>query len=105
MIINKISNSRDSFRRNTAVVNSTIVDTRHEGTAEPNTVKPNTETYLEGNVNNPSNISQKSSSEFKRDISPSNRINESSISSNIHTPLVTSVTNDNSSLTQKNNLT
>ena len=71
-------------------------------TAFPNTVKPNIETHLEGNVNVPNNISQKSSPEFIIDISLSNGINETSIPSNIYTPLVTSVTNDNSLLTQQN---
>ena len=36
------------------------------------------------------------------DIWPSNRINVTSIPSNIHTPLLARVTNDNSSLTKKN---
>ena len=71
-------------------------------TAFPNTVKPNIETHLEGNVNVPNNISQKSSPESIIDISLSNGINETSIPSNIYTPLVTSVTNDNSPLTQQN---
>ena len=67
-----------------------------------NTVKSNIETYLEGNVNTRSNISRTSSPEFTIDIEPSYRINETSIPPNIHTPLVTSVTNYNSSLTQNN---
>ena len=50
-----------------------------------------------------SNISQKSSPEFTIDVSPPNRINETSIL-DIHTPLVASVTNENSTLTQKNSL-
>ena len=53
-------------------------------------------------MNTPSNNSQTSSPEFTIYISPSNRINETSVPSNIHTPLVASITNDNSSLTQKN---
>ena len=53
-------------------------------------------------MNTPSNISLKSSPEFKIDISPSNRIIEISIPSDTHTPLVANVTNENSRLTQKN---
>ena len=99
LVINKKSNDRDSFRHNTTIANSTITDTHHEDTAYPNTVKSNIENYLEGNVNTPSNISQKLSPEFTIDISPSN---ETSVPPNIHASLVTSVPNDNSSLTQKN---
>ena len=94
---------RDSFRRNRAIANSTITDTQHQDTAEPNTVKSNIETFLESNVNTASNISQKSSPEFTIDVSRPNRINETSIL-DIHTPLVASVTNENSTLTQKNSL-
>ena len=53
-------------------------------------------------MNTPSNISVKSSPEFKIDISPSNRIIEISIPSDTHTPLVANVSNENSRLTQKN---
>ena len=53
-------------------------------------------------MNTPSNSSQTSSPEFIIYISPSNRTNETSVPSNIHTPLVASITNGNSSLTQKN---
>ena len=43
-ITNKKSNGRDSFRHNTAIVNSTITDTQHQDTADPNTIKSNIET-------------------------------------------------------------
>ena len=65
-------------------------------------LRQNTETYLESNVGTPSNIPQKSSPECTIDISPSNRINETFLPSNIHTPVLASVPNDNSSLTPKN---
>ena len=60
LIINKKSDGRDSFRRNTAIVNSTITDTQHQNTADTNAVKSNIKTYIESNVNTPGNISQKS---------------------------------------------
>ena len=102
----KKSNGRNCFRLNIEIVNSTINSTitytQHEDTADLNTVKLNIETYHESNENTPSNIFKNSSPEFKIDISPSNRINETSIPSDIHTPLAASVTNDNFRLTQKN---
>ena len=91
LTINKKSDGRDSFRRNTAIFYSTITDTQHQDTADPNTVKSNIKTYIEINVNTPSNICQKSSPEFTIDISPSNRIIETSIPSDTCTPLVASV--------------
>ena len=102
MIINKTSNGRDFFRRNTAIVNSTITNTQHQDTTDPNTVKLNIETYIKSNVNTPSNISQKSSPEFTIHISPSNLIIVTFIPSDTHSHLVASVTNDNSRLTEKN---
>ena len=100
--VSKKSDGRDSFRRNTAIVNSTITDTQHQDTADPNTVKSNIEIYIESNVNTSSSISQKSSPEFTIDISPSNRIFETLIPSDTHFLLVASVMNDNFRLTQKN---
>ena len=97
MIINKTSNGR-----NTTIVNSTITNTQHQDTTDPNTVKFNIETYIKSNVNTPSNISQKSSPEFTTHISPSILIIVTFIPSDIHSHLVASVTNDNSRLTQKN---
>ena len=44
----------------------------------------------------------KSSPEFTIDISPSNSVIETSLPSDAHTPLVASITNYNSRLTQKN---
>ena len=64
--------------------------------------KSNIETYIESNVNIRSNISLNSSFEFIIESSPSNRINEISIPSDIHTPLVTSVTNESNRQNQKN---
>ena len=101
LIINKKVNGRDSFRGNIAIVNSTITDTQHQDTADPYIVKSNIEAYMKSNVNTPSNISQESSSEFTIYISPSNRIIGISIPSDTHTPLVASVTNDNSRLTRQ----
>ena len=85
MKINKKWTDRHSFRRNTGIVNSTITNTQYKDTDDPNTAESNIETYLESNVNTPSNISQKSSPEFTIDISTSNRIIETSIPSDTRT--------------------
>ena len=64
LIINRKWDGYDSFRRNTAIVNSTIINTQYQDTVDPNIVKSNIETYIERNVNTPGNISQKSSPEL-----------------------------------------
>ena len=64
LIISRKWDGCDSFRRNTAIVNSTIINTQYQDTVDPNIVKSKIETYIERNVNTPGNISQKSSPEL-----------------------------------------